>query len=137
MARNTFRGKKQFINRLEKLKRVVADEIIAAQAANAADMAALARAWAPRDQGGLAESTKVEKYERVAGYARHRVVSGVSGNAPGGGAGRKPYYARWVEFGTALRRATPYFYPAYRTLRRKFRRRLSAAFKRGRQKVMK
>lgn len=136
MARNTFRGKKQFIDRLEKLKRVVADEIIAAQAENAAEMAALARAWAPRDQGALAESTKVERYERKAGFARHRVVSGVSGRAAGGG-GRKPYYARWVEFGSPFRRATPYFYPAYRTLRRKFRKRLSAAFKRGRQKVMK
>ncbi len=137
MARNTFRGKKQFINRLERLKKVVADEIIAAQAANASDMAALARAWVPVDHGPLKESTKVEKYERKTGYARHRVVSGVSGNAPASGGGRKPYYARWVEFGSVFRRATPYFYPAYRTLRRKFRNRLSAAFRRGRKKVMK
>lgn len=34
------------------------------------------------------------------------------------------YYARWMEFGSSQQSASPFFFVAYRALRRKFRRRM-------------
>lgn len=39
----------------------------------------------------------------------------------------KAFYARWVEFGTVFMRRRPFFFPAYRLLRRKIRGRMTRA----------
>lgn len=37
------------------------------------------------------------------------------------------FYARWVEFGTQMQPAQPFFYPAYRAIRRRVRGRVTRA----------
>ncbi|WP_283195494.1 HK97-gp10 family putative phage morphogenesis protein [Rhizobium sp. AN80A] len=41
------------------------------------------------------------------------------------------YYARWVEFGTKEQPAHPYFYPAYRALRKRIKSRTVRAMKKA------
>jgi HK97 gp10 family phage protein len=41
------------------------------------------------------------------------------------------YYARWVEFGTKEQPAHPYFYPAYRSLRKRIKSRTTRAMKKA------
>lgn len=45
------------------------------------------------------------------------------------------YYVRWVEFGTVLMQAHPFFYPSWRALRKKFKGRNSKAVKNAIEKV--
>ena len=49
--------------------------------------------------------------------------------------GRNAFYARFVEFGTVKRAAQPFFFPAYRALRRKLRGRISRAVTKAAKKV--
>ena len=41
------------------------------------------------------------------------------------------FYARWVEFGTSIAGASPFFYPAYRLSARSGKARISRAIKKG------
>jgi HK97 gp10 family phage protein len=43
----------------------------------------------------------------------------------------RAFYARWVEFGTLRTPASPYFFPAYRSLRRRIRGRISRAVRKA------
>ena len=45
------------------------------------------------------------------------------------------YYARWVEFGTQKMQAQPFFYPAYRALRRRAKGRVTRATNKAAKKV--
>lgn len=44
---------------------------------------------------------------------------------------KEAYYARWVEFGTKNQSAHPYFYPAYRSLRKRIKSRTTRAMKKA------
>jgi HK97 gp10 family phage protein len=46
-------------------------------------------------------------------------------------------YAAWVEFGTSKSEAAPYFWPAYRLARRKFKARMTRAAKKALQEAVK
>lgn len=144
---NTWRGRRRFLLKLKRLKPAVRHEIELATGQNAKDVARLARAWAPVDDGDLRDSTKALPYSDGPAI-RWRVVSGDD----------VAFYARMVEFGTApgVKGATatnakgrkrtvgrthpgnapqPYFFPAYRALRKRLKRRLTGAFRRARRKV--
>jgi HK97 gp10 family phage protein len=45
------------------------------------------------------------------------------------------FYARWIEFGTVSRSATPFFYPSYRATRKKMRSRNNRAMRKAARKV--
>lgn len=151
MARARLRGKKRFALKMNRLKPEVRKEIEGAQAANARDMANLVRKWAPVGDyaggGALRDSTQAIG-ESDGAVIRWKVVSG----------NEEAFYARFVEFGTApstigqrvtnasgrKRKAKrthpgnapqPYFFPAYRALRKRMRGRLSRAFGRAKRKV--
>lgn len=49
--------------------------------------------------------------------------------------GPKAFYGRWVEFGTVKMQAEPFFFPAYRALRRTIRGRITRATKKAAEKV--
>jgi hypothetical protein len=151
MANNRFRGKKQSLFALKRLKPEIRLEIEKATEANAKEFAALARKWAPAREGGnqdLKKSTKAVPM-RDGAAIRWRVVSG----------DEVAFYARMVEFGTApgkrgdrttnasgrrrkvLRThpgtaAQPYFFPAYRALRSRLKRRLSRGLSRGKKRAL-
>lgn len=74
--------------------------------------------------GDLSESLT---YYEVAGWEglKWRVAAG----------DETAFYARMVEFGTPRNAASPFFYPAYRALRRGLRARMSRAVRRAIRKV--
>lgn len=151
MASNRFRGKKRTLLSLGRLKPAIRQEIDAAHEKNANELATLARRWAPAREGGnqdLKKSTKAVQ-EQSGGTIRWRVVSG----------DEVAFYARMVEFGTAPGKrgdkatnasgrtrkvqrthpgtsAQPYFYPAYRALRSRLKRRLSRGLSRAKKKAL-
>lgn len=146
MARRTTR--KRFLLKLRRLKPAVRQEIEGATEKNARDVARLAKRLAPIDDGDLKASTKAVG-ETDGAAIRWRVVSG----------DEVAFYARMVEFGTAPgrrgdtavnasgrkrtvgrthpgTRAQPYFFPAYRALRKRLKGRLSRAFTRAKRKAL-
>jgi len=123
------------IQGLDKLKRkfsalpeAMQAEIRKAQEAGAEDMAGMARRLVPHDSGALEASIGWTYGDPPTGS----IGGGGGSKAPpsqatGTGTDRisvyagdaKAYYARWVEFGTVARPATPFFFPAYRALKKK------------------
>lgn len=149
MARRTT-TRKGFLLKLRRLKPAVRQEIEGATGKNAHDVAKLARRFAEssRASGDLIRSTKAEG-ESDGPAIRWRVVSG----------DEKAFYARFVEFGTAPgkrgetavnasgrkrtvgrthsgTKAKPYFFPAYRALRKRLKSRLSRAFTKAKRKAL-
>jgi len=120
MAPNRFRGKKQFLLKLDRLKPEIRREIEAVTETNARAHNALSAQFAPMDEGTLKADHHVESYTRGT-FIRWRSVAGSDDRA---------FYARHVEF---LRQA--YFFPAYRALRRSFARRLSRGFRKAIKRV--
>ena len=45
------------------------------------------------------------------------------------------YYARWIEFGTVKMSAQPFFFPAYRALRRRTKRRIATVTRKALKEV--
>jgi len=70
---------------------------------------------APKGSITLATSAPTEGGERITIYA---------GND-------EAYYARWVEFGTQKMAPHPFFFPAYRTLKRRVKSRITREIKKG------
>lgn len=147
MARRTTR--KRWAITLRKLKPAIRQEIETATERNAKDVADLARRFMPPDvTGALRRSTKAEGYSDGPAI-RWRVVSGDD----------EAFYARMVEFGTApgVRGSTavnakgrkrtvqrnhpgtparPYFFPAYRALRKRVKSRLSRGLSRAKKRAL-
>ena len=144
--------RKAFILKLRRMKPAVRQEIELATSRNAADVAKLAKRLAPIGKyagaGDLKASTKAIG-ESDGAAIRWKVVSG----------DEKAFYARMVEFGTAPAtrgatvtnasgrkrkagrthpgtRARPYFFPAYRALRKRLRTRLSRAFTKAKKRAL-
>jgi HK97 gp10 family phage protein len=110
-------------------------QIAKAMEQSAQEIADLARALAPVDDGALRASI---------GWSWHGAPEGSmtlgSVKTSGRGAGNlaivvyagddRAFYARWVEFGTSQGGpAQPFFYPAYRALRKRVRGRVSRAIR--------
>jgi len=130
MARRTTR--KGFILKLGRLKPAVRRHIEKAIELNARDVRDLAASFAARssDTGDLVRSIRAVSY--TSGRAtRWRVIAG----------DEKAFYARWVEFGTAAREGhpgtapQPFFFVAYRALRKRLRGRLTRAFTKAKKEI--
>jgi hypothetical protein len=147
---NTFRGKKRTLLTFKRLKPAVRTEIGLAMGANARDMAATARRFAPQGETGeLIDSIKAIEERGTGGVPRWKVVAG----------DERAFCARMVEFGTAPGKrgekavnasgrartvarthpgtpAQPFFFVAYRALRRRMKGRLTRAFRKARAKAI-
>lgn len=125
----------------DKLKRKLAafpaqarQQIAKALEQSAQEMVNLAKTLVPVDQGDLRDSID---------WNWHGAPSGsmVLGEVRSGGRGAgnlsiviyagndQAFYARWVEFGTSKNAARPYFFPAYRALRKRIRGRTTRAIR--------
>ncbi|MGE3245716.1 MAG: HK97-gp10 family putative phage morphogenesis protein [Beijerinckiaceae bacterium] len=109
---------RKFARMPEEVRRDLAKELDR----SAHDVAGLARGLAPRDEGDLVQSIGVEPGKHD--LARN-VVAGDD----------DAYYARWVEHGSDKTRASPFFFPAYRALRRAIRARLGRAYAKAAKRV--
>jgi len=110
-------------------------EIRPALEKSAQEIVALAKSLAPVDKGDLRASIGWTWGTAPKGSIKiGAVVSGdltvtiYAGNS-------EAFYARWVEFGTVKARAQPYFYPAYRALRKRSKSRIKRAGTKAAKKV--
>ena len=117
--------------KLRALPQAAKREIRAALEASAEEIVALAKSLVPEVSGDLRESIgwtwgRAPKASMTLGrvaadsLGADLTITIYSGNS-------EAFYARWVEFGTQKAAAQPYFYPAYRALRRRARSRTSRA----------
>jgi HK97 gp10 family phage protein len=145
-------GADRLKKKLAKMPAVARQEIDKALRESAGEIAAMAKAFAPRKSGDLQNSIgfTVGEYKPenanvrgVAAGGRHDLsVTIHAGDA-------KAFYAAWVEFGTASHEnggmfegsdhpgasAQPYFMPAYRFGRKRAKSRISRAVTRAAKKV--
>lgn len=102
----------------------------AQNAINAADLVAVQKTFAAAsfsDPTGQLQATI--KHQDVSDSTRisQRVTAGGSGTP----------YAAWVEFGTSKNGARPFFWPAYRLMKRRMKARMSRAAKKAVQEAIK
>jgi HK97 gp10 family phage protein len=119
-----------FYNRLQSTVPGIEDAIKEATIVSAKEMVEKARSLAPEVDGDLKRSINytVGQYRPSNGNVRGTTARNGGKDAVTVHAGdEKAFYADWVEFGTANSGKRPYFYPAYRLLRRKIKGRISRA----------
>lgn len=117
------------------LPQIAKDEIRKALARSAGEIAAFARSLVPVDSGALRDSigwtygaAPKGSMTLASAAVGELTVTVFAGNS-------EAYYARWVEFGTQKMTAQPYFFPAYRALRKRARSRVSRATTAAAKKV--
>lgn len=110
--------------KLSKIKPSIAKELAPAVAKNAAVVLAIQKRFVPTVDLDLLRSMRA--YE-VSGFngLKWRVTAG----------DETAFYARMVEFGTPTSSASPFFYPAYRSVRRLLKSRMSRATRNAVKKV--
>lgn len=116
----------RWMRRLRAMPHNVRIEASRAAETNAKILAEVAQKDAPRLSGDLRVTIRAYPV-RSANGAIWRTVAGVKGG--------KGFWARFVEFGTRLVRAQPFFFPNYRILRPRFRARMGRALKKGARKL--
>ncbi len=106
---------RRFQRRMQAIPKSVREAVQPALAKGAAEIAAAAASLAPVDDGDLRDSIAVTLPGRVTpgGVALPENVAAV-----GAGSNAVPH-ARWVEFGTTKMAAKPFFWPAFRSLRKR------------------
>lgn len=97
-------------------------EIKLALEQNADELVAMQKRLVPRDEGDLAESIGKQP-------GRHDLAVLVTAGS------RKAFYARFVEFGTVRKRPRPFFFPAYRSLRKRLKGRMTRAINKAAKRV--
>ena len=110
--------------KIARIRPEIARELAPAVAKNALQVSALQKRFVERVSGTLAESLKAYEIPGTQGL-RWRVTAG----------DEDAFYARMVEFGTPRNSASPFFYPAYRSIRRLLKSRMTRATKKAIQKV--
>jgi HK97 gp10 family phage protein len=105
-------GLASLATRLARIPQQTKTELQAELQRSAQDLVALQSSLAPVDQGDLASSIKTSPGKNELAI---RVEAG----------GPNAVYARWQEFGREGQPAQPFFFPAFRALRRTIKRRLS------------
>lgn len=146
-------GTERLVRKLRALPEAVKREMRAAIAAGAAEVVSLAKSLVPVDDGDLRESIgwtwgEPPKGSITLGQVRGaKAAAGLIATIYAGDS--KAYYARFVEFGTAPHinggiypgtqhpgtSAQPFFYPAYRAVRKRIRSRVTRATNKAARRV--
>lgn len=129
-----FTNRDRLRRRLKAIPAKVRKALREQNATNAAELAETMKGFAPEDQGALiasikhqdvSTSTRISQEVRAGGAATTRPVRNSEKGAP-------DYdYALAQEFGTEDMPATPFFWPAYRLKKRRFRQRMNRAAKKA------
>lgn len=121
--------------KLAALPAAVKVEIRPALEKSADEIAALARRLVPVDSGDLRDSIGWTWGTAPRGAislgtvkAGDLTITVYAGNS-------EAFYARWVEFGTVKTSAQPFFYPAYRAMRKRAKSRIKRAGTKAAKKV--
>jgi HK97 gp10 family phage protein len=109
------KGIKNFQRRMNAIPKDVREAVKPALVKGADEIEQLAKRLAPRDQGDLIESIEAKGPGEG---SNHELQSSVSSDDPN---------ARWQEFGTQNQAAQPFFFPSYRSLRKRATNRIKRA----------
>ncbi|MBP0439587.1 HK97-gp10 family putative phage morphogenesis protein [Tianweitania sediminis] len=130
-----FIGVAKLNRKLARLPGVARNEMRQALAQSAREITNLMEALVPQDTGALAGSIgwtwgEAPKGSLAIGFVKsgEMTITIYCGDADA-------YYARWVEFGTRKLSAQPFFYPAYRALRKRSASRIKRSARRAAKKV--
>lgn len=120
MSFKYIRGSESFKKRLAALKKEVEPQVAAALADSAKIVQQRIKQYAPVDDGDLRESIEMarasDRMTKAGANVRYKVFTDL-------------FYSKWVELGTKNRKATPFFFPAYRVERKGVRRRVNKAIR--------
>lgn len=127
------RGKDKLFQKLKRSVPELEKELTSALEQNGNEMVAKARSFVPRDEGHLDRSIEWQYTQNtIAGEgSRSPAIVVMAGDEKGGLAD----HARHVEFGTSDTMRQPFFYPAYRLLRRKMKGRLTRSMTKAMKKA--
>lgn len=136
----TVQGVKSLDRKLRAFPEAARREIAKAMERSAEEVVALARSLVPVDTGRLRDSIgwtwgSAPKGSIALGTVRQ------SGKGTGNMAitifagNDEAFWARWVEFGTSHSRASPYFFPSYRAVRKRIRGRVTRAINKSAKTV--
>ena len=121
--------------KLARLPGVARNDMRESLAQSAREITNLMEQLVPQDSGDLAGSIgwtfgKVPKGTLALGFVKsgELTVAIYCGDSDA-------YYARWVEFGTQKMAAQPFFFPAYRALRKRASNRIKRSARRSAKKV--
>lgn len=121
--------------KLARLPGVARNGMREALAQSAREITDLMEALVPKDSGNLAGSIgwtfgTAPKGSLAIGFVKsgELTVTIYCGDSDA-------YYARWVEFGTQKMAAQPFFFPAYRALRKRASRRIKSSARKAAKKV--
>jgi len=146
----TIQGLDRLKRKLRTFPATVEAEIRAAMEVSANEVVALAKSLVPRDTGALAESIGWTWGDAPKGSMTLGKVGGTGNLVITIYAGDdKAFWARWVEFGTSPHtnagmfagsenpgtRAQPFFYPAYRAVRRRVKGRVTRAVNKAAKRI--
>lgn len=118
-----FVNKDRFFRKLNSIVPMMATELTNANSKSASEMVDTAKRLVPVEDGTLQESVRSSKGSFPTSY----VVEAGGETTTRVGAGFEYDYALAVEFSTQKMNARPFFWPAYRIMRRKFKGRASRA----------
>lgn len=129
-------GVQKLNRKLGKIPAAVREEVRTAMVRSAREIADLAEVLVPQDTGRLAGSIGWTWGEAPRGVlSLGKVATGGDMTITVYAGDREAFYARWVEFGTVKVAAQPYFFPAYRALRKRSKSRIRRAWTRGIKKA--
>ncbi|QMV00164.1 HK97 gp10 family phage protein [Devosia sp. D6-9] len=146
----TIQGLDRLKRKLRTFPAAVEAEIRAAMEVSANEVVALAKSLVPRDTGALVESIGWTWGDAPKGSMTLGKVGGTGNLVITIYAGDdKAFWARWVEFGTSPHanagmfagsenpgtRAQPFFYPAYRAVRRRVKGRVTRAVNKAARRI--
>jgi len=117
------RSRVRIAKKLARIRKEAPSEVRGSLQKSGIELAAMQRRLVPVDEGDTKESIRVMQ------LALPKIgVLVIAGSA-------KAFYARWVEFGTQKTPAQPFFWPAYRALRKKIKKRTRKAVKLSVQRI--
>lgn len=129
-------GVQKLNRKLGKIPAAVREEVRTAMVRSAREIADLAEVLVPQDTGRLAGSIGWTWGEAPRGaLSLGKVATGGDMTITVYAGDREAFYARWVEFGTVEVAAQPFFFPAYRALRKRSKSRIRRAWTRGIKKA--
>lgn len=127
------RGKKRLLDTFRSLPEEVKAETLKGVMKSAEELARVQKALVPVDSGDLRDSITVTgPGETTPPYSQpggERVVPDYGAAVTAGNTDAR--YPHLVEFGTTKAPAQPYFWPAYRSLRKRLQARISRASRKG------
>ena len=124
-----FKNKARAIRRLRAMPPAVRKAVRAQLAKNAEELVQTVKAFAPVDEGDLQASVEQRDTSDASRISREvRVEARDERGRP---------YPRWVEFGTSDSQPRPFFWPAYRLKRRRFKSRLTRVARKAIEEAIK